>query len=307
MQRDAPRAGREDDTLHHSRPRPHPEEAMSRSRLHIRLAAASLVVLAAACADDEAPVGPGGADAAAMNADVAAVTGVAIASDLAVFAGSEAAVSATFGPAGAPSGGTCTHSGGTTTCTGGREGTLTVTRTVQFFDAAGTTQQAYDAATTARIDIGVQVNGTASGPQFTSTVQRARALTISGLAGEETQRTWNGTGTSTVQSTFTGDRGTREHHMVEHDTTTNVVWVVAPTRGAYPASGTMVRNVATTTTFIGERSGTFTATRRVLVTFNGTAQVPMQVEAVTRRGTTIVLACTLDLAARSVSCGQPTA
>lgn len=277
---------------------------MSRSRLHSRLAATSLLVLAVACGDDADPAGPSTADAATMNADVAAAAGAGIASDLAVWAGSEAAVSPAFGPPGAPAGGTCTRSGNTTTCTGGRESTLEVTRTVRFFDAAGAGQPQYDAAATARIEIGVQVTGSASGPDFTGSVQRTRALTVSGLAGSETQRTWNGTGTATVQNTVTSDRGTREHRMVEADTTTDVVWVVAPTRAAYPASGTVVRNVAMTTTFSGERSGTFTATRRVQVTFNGTAQVPMQVQAVTRRGTTVVLTCQLDLAARAVVCNE---
>ena len=278
---------------------------MSRSRLHVRLATLSLLALAAACSEDDAgPAAPTGANASAMNRDVASATGAGIASDVAVWTGSEAAVSAAFGPAGAPASGTCTRDGNTVRCTEGREGTLNVARTVTFFDAAGATQPQYDASTTARIDIAVLVRGTTSGPQFSSTVNRGRSLSITGLAGAETQRTWNGTGTSTVRSTFTGDLGTREHRMVENDTTTDVVWVVAPARSPYPASGTIVRNVSVNTTFTGERSGTFSAHRRVLVTFNGTAQVPMQVEAVGRRGNTVVLTCQLDLSTRTVSCND---
>ena len=277
---------------------------MSRSRLQPRLAAIPLLVLAAACSSDGAPLAPSAADAAAINADVAVTSGASVASDVAVWMGNEAAVSGGFAGAGAPSAGTCTRSGNTTTCTGGRDGALTVTRTVSFFDASGAAQQQYDASTTARIDFATQVSGTTSGAQSTNTISRARSMSVTGLAGSETQRTWNGTGTATTQSTFTAQAGTRTHQMVEDDTTTNVVWVVAPTRGAYPASGTIVRRIAVHTTFTGQRSGTFNAERRVQVTFNGTAQVQLEVSAVTPRGTTRELSCTLDLSTRTTTCPE---
>ena len=277
---------------------------MSRRTLHSRLATVSLLVLAAACDRGSDPVGPAGADASAINADVAAATGANIASDIAVWAGNEAAASTSFGRTDAPAPGTCTRNGTTTNCTGGREGTLNVVRSVKFFDAAGAAQQQYDATTTARIEFGVQVTGSVTTPEFNSTMERARSSTVSGLAGAETERTWNGTGTSTTHSVFTGDRGTRTHDLVESDTTTNVVWVVAPTRGAYPASGTIVRRVAVSSTITGDRTASYTALRRVQVTFNGTAQVPLVVSAVTRRGTTIEATCQLNLATRRVVCGE---
>lgn len=284
---------------------------MPPTRPHTRLAggmlasplAATLLVLAA-CSDGTGPRAPSPADAARLNADVAAVTGAAIASDLAVWAGNEAAASAAFAGAGAPSAGSCTRSGGVTTCTGGREGTLQVTRTVAFFDAAGVAQQGYDATTTARIDFGVDVAGSTTGTQFSSTVDRERSLSLTGLAGAESQRTWNGTGSATVTNTFTGTAGTRTVRIVESDTTTNVTWVVSPTRAAFPASGTVVRRMNATTTLAGDRSATYTAERRVMVTFNGTARVPLEVSAVTRRGTSVALTCQLDLSTRAVACNE---
>jgi hypothetical protein len=276
---------------------------MPRSSASARLAAVAALLLSTACADDDGPAAPQGADAAALNADVAQATGAGVASDLAVMAGSEAAVAAGFADAGAPHAGTCTRSANTLTCNGGREGTLTVQRTVTFLDAAGAEQTQYDATTTASIRFTAQVSGSASGPQFTSMIERARASTVSGLAGAETQRTWNGTGTATVQSTFTGVDVTRSHRMLESDTTTNVVWTVAP-RAAWPASGTVVRRVAVTTEVSGARTHRFSAVRRVQVTFNGTPQVPLQVAAVTRRGTTVELTCQLDLATRVVACPE---
>lgn len=275
---------------------------MSRSRLPLRIAVLSLVALAAACSSDGSTTGPSATDAAAINADVAVQSGASIASDVAVWMGNEAAASSGFAASGAPAGGNCARSGNTMTCTGAHDGTLSVTRTVAFFDAAGAAQSQFDAATTARVDFGVQVSGSTSGAQFTSSVTRTRNESVTGLAGSETQRTWNGTGSSTMQSTFTAPSGTRTHQMTESDTTTNVVWVVAPTRGAYPASGTVVHHIAVSSTISGQRNGTFSATRRVVVTFNGTAQVPLEVSAVGPRGATRELACTLDLSTRGVSC-----
>ena len=278
---------------------------MPNTRPHARLAGtlAGALLALAACSDGTT-TGPTTQDAARLNADVAVTSGAAIASDLAVWGGNEAAVSDGFARSGAPSAGTCTRSGNVTTCTGGREGTLEVTRTVSYFDAAGAAQQAYDATTTARIDFTMQVSGSSSADQFSSTVRRARSMSVTGLAGAETQRTWNGNGSGTTTSTFTGAAGTRTVNLVESDTTTNVVWVVAPTRGAYPASGRVVRRLNATTTLSGDRTGTFTAQRRVQVDFNGTAQVPLQVSAVTRRGTTVELSCQLDLSTRRVACDE---
>ena len=279
---------------------------MPRTRPYSRLAAGTLAgtLLALAACSDGTTTGPSTQDAARLNADVAITTGSAIASDLAVWGGNEAAVAGGFAGAGAPSAGTCSRDGNVTTCTGGREGTLQVTRTVSFFDAAGVAQTQYNASTTARINFGVQVSGSTSGDQFTSTVQRARTQSVTGLAGAETQRTWNGNGSGTTTSTFTAAAGTRTVSLVESDTTTNVVWVVAPTRSAYPASGRVVRRLNATTTLSGDRTGSFTATRRVQVDFNGTAQVPLQVSAVTRRGTTVELTCQLDLSTRRVVCDE---
>jgi hypothetical protein len=290
------------------RPTRIPENAMSSSRPHTRFAARTaaltLLALVAACSDGAGPTTATPADAARLNADVAVTTGAGIASDVAVWGGNEAAVSDGFARAGSPSAGSCTRSGNVTTCTGGRDGSLAVTRTVSFFDAAGAAQQAYNATTTARIDFGVQVSGSASGDRFTSTVNRVRSQSVTGLAGAETQRTWNGTGSGTTASTFTGAAGSRTVTTVETDTTTNVVWIVAPTRGQYPASGTVVRRMNVTTTLVGDRSATYTAARRVQVTFNGTAQVPLEVSTVTPRGTTRALTCRLDLSTRAVTCAE---
>ena len=279
---------------------------MPRSRLHRHVAVVTMLLAAVACSNDEAPSEPRGLDAAAIDADIATTAGASIASDVAVLMGNEASVATGFGATGAVGSPNCTRDGNVTTCTGGRDGTLEVTRNVRYFDAAGATQPQYDATTTARIDFGVRVAGTMSGPSFSGTVDRSSIMHVTGLAGSETQRTWNGVGTASERGTFTGPDATRTHEMVASDTTTDVTWVVAPTRAQYPASGSVVRRIAVRTTISGTRSGTFSAARRVEVTFNGTAQVPLTVSAVARGGTTVTRTCQLDLAARSLACAEPT-
>lgn len=278
---------------------------MFRSRLHTRLVGATALVLAAACASDDA-TGPSATQVQMMSADLALNTGQSVASDVAVWRSNEGAVGGGFGGAGAPPGGSCTTSGNTVTCTGGREGAFTVTRSFSFFDASGAAMGAYDSLLTGRIDFATTISGSFSGTTprgetVTGSENRSRAMSVSGLAGQETQRTWNGTGSGTHEATITGDRGTRRYRATGSDTTTNVVWVVAPTRGAYPASGTTVRRVTQTQTLEGDQTVSRTITRRVQVTFNGTAQVPMQVSLDGPRGT-VERSCTLDLAARTVSC-----
>ena len=86
-------------------------------------------------------------------------------------------------------------------------------RTVTFYDAAGDMMDAYDAELTASINIVVTASGTVEREGWTATVSRNRDMTVSGLAGPETSRTWNGTGSGAV----TGSRHTDEHGDRSYD------------------------------------------------------------------------------------------
>ncbi len=72
------------------------------------------------------------------------------------------------------------------------------TRTATFFDAAGNEQEAHDPLTTASIHLVVESTREFSRDSWTGTGTRSRDLRITGLEGEETSRTVNGTGSSSV-------------------------------------------------------------------------------------------------------------
>ena len=92
-------------------------------------------------------------------------------------------------------------------------------------------------------------------------------MTVSGLFGSETQRTWNGTGSAATNRTRVSDEnGDREYDMSSTDTISNVVHAV-PRRGTWPLSGTITRNV-TVVVISGE--DTKTRTRTVVIEFKGT-------------------------------------
>lgn len=263
---------------------------MSRSLRPLALASALLVL--AACSDD--PSGPAEVDARQESLDLAVSAGDAIASDIMFARGDMHASGASpAGGAGARVGDGCTWSAasGSWTCTASRETDMDVTRTITFY-SGGTTQQQYNATTTDSIRVTASVAGTFSRDARTTTVSRNRTALIRGLTGTETQRTIDATGTGTLESEFTDGDVTRSYS----ETVTNVEDdVVLPVGGGYPLSGTVTRDVSATLTITGGRTGTRTVERHVVVTFNGTAIVPMTV------GT---LECTLNLDTRRVTCAR---
>lgn len=260
------------------------------------LAVATALLVATACSDSTGT-------SASVNdneatADLARVAGEAIATDLGLlFAGETDGMSFTAGThrgdaldretAG------CIREGGRRVCSGTNEGTLTHTRSFAFYDASGTIQANFNPATTASINIQSTLSGTVTRPGFTATIARERNMTLSGLAGAETERTWNGTGSGTENSTATGDRGTRTYSGTSKDTTTNLVVRLPRADNPWPQSGSIVRRMDATATFEGAQSGTRTFARRAVVTFNGTAVVSLQVG---NRN------CTLNLLTRAVTC-----
>jgi hypothetical protein len=153
---------------------------------------------------------------------------------------------------------------------------LTVTRTCTFKDGAGATQSAYDPQTTASVVVHAEIEGTITRPNWTATVDRVRDLTVSGLAGAETQRTWNGTGSGTSsRSRHTEGGEERQYDVTATGTITNVVVPVPRRPDGWPLSGTIAKQV-TVEISGGPRDGQ-TVTRSVTITFNGTQFVPITV------------------------------
>ncbi len=157
---------------------------------------------------------------------------------------------------------------------GGRgswSGDFSGTREVTFFDAEGVEQGEYDPLLTASIYIVREIQGTIVRDRFTAEIERERAMTVSGLLGEESTRTWNGEGSSSVSRAGVLEDGTERSHTAEG--TYEFDDVVVPIPGSdsrWPLSGTVTR-MMTMTRVLGDE--TQTREVEIIITFNGTAMV----------------------------------
>lgn len=251
----------------------------------LRVAAAGLVLLAA-CSDS--PTDPTVSAATQLNLDVATVAADAVVQDIDVMAGMSGEVgffgsvvmdgmAGIFTPPNGPGNmNGCGFGGERFTCPPNRANGLEVTRSVAFFDAGGTAQPAYNAETTARIEIEASVSGDVTRGPWSATTLRERSLVITGLEGTETQRTVNGTGEEDINRSRFAETGS----VREYDLEGTVTWanIVIPVRAEgvtpWPLSGTTTR-VYTVTKRNGDQIET--VTRTVIITFNGTATPPATV------------------------------
>ncbi len=142
-------------------------------------------------------------------------------------------------------------------------------RTVSFFDAEGVLQDAYNPLTTASMHMLIEMSGAVERDGWTATIARSRDVTVLGLAGEETQRTWNGTSSTAVtRSQHTDDNGTRTYDMSGVGTIEDVVRGVPRDENPWPLSGTITRSI--TVVITNGPDGDVTREHTVVVTFNGT-------------------------------------
>ncbi len=142
-------------------------------------------------------------------------------------------------------------------------------RTVSFFDAAGDPQDAYNPLTTASIRILIEMSGAVERDGWTATIARSRDVTVSGLEGEETERTWNGTSSTEVtRSQHSDENGeSRTYDMSGVGTIEGVVRGVPRAENPWPLSGTITRLI--TVVITNGPNGDVTRERTVVVTFNG--------------------------------------
>jgi hypothetical protein len=253
---------------------------MTRTRL-LTLALLATV----ACSDD--PTGPGAGTDLAF--DVATVAADATAEDVDIMAGMDGEIGFLTGTASISDGipnrpgvAGCNFVGGRFMCPRGQHAELSVDREVTFLDAGGTAQAAYDALTTASIEIDVTIMGEIDRGPWDATIERSRELTITGLEGTETTRLVNGSGTESVTgsrhvgngngNSGQGNGNTPRSYTLEG--TTEIEDVVVPVRGEgvapWPLSGTVTRVFTITPT--GTNGGD-PVTKTIVVTFNGTANV----------------------------------
>ena len=151
----------------------------------------------------------------------------------------------------------------------GWSGELSGTRSVTFYDVDGIEQTEYDPLLTEIVHLEHEVMGDVTREDFAASVHRTRFLDVSGLSGEETQRTWNGTGSEEVSRDRFLDGGL----IHSYDATGSVTYedVVVPIPGTeppYPLSGTIRRTMAATVT---DESGEHTRDVAILITFDGTS------------------------------------
>lgn len=151
-------------------------------------------------------------------------------------------------------------------------GGITITRSYAFWDAANAPQQQYDPATTAKANIATGIEGERSGDGWSASISRERDLTATGLAGAETQRTWNGTGSSEVSRSRHTDSGDRSYDL---SCSLVVSEVVVPVPPSWPLSGTITRTCSIT--FEGGPRDGQTVERTAVITFNGTQHVTLTV------------------------------
>ncbi len=211
-----------------------------------RVLAAFLMLGALAGCDDT--VGPEDSFAE-LNADLALFMADAVDEDLAVMA-----LSVPAGVEGGPS---------------LADVDRTTTRSRTFYDGSGAVMDSYDPLLTASITTVTETSGAISRSGLEMTLDRSRTMTVSGLEGEETERTWNGTGVDARTRIRTLDTGeSRSYDFSGTSTTTDVVRSLDRDAHPWPLSGTITREVVVV--ILNGPNGDETRTRTVTVTFNGT-------------------------------------
>ena len=231
--------------------------------------------------------------------------------------------------------GTFNASTGRVVCAAETRNGLTINRSAQYKNTAGTVQQAFDSATTNSVNTQSSVTGTVTytpdstnsnrgpggggrggrGPCWgdgrglgglllgdtativsaTTSVNNASDRTVTGLATGSTQRTVNGTSKGQESTTGESSRGKFTATRVVGDTTTGVVIPVSTDGKSYPTAGTVIREMKATLTYDGQAATT--VSRREVVTYDGTATAKV---VITENGTT--RNCTRPLPRGQLTC-----
>ena len=224
-------------------------------------------------------------------------TGNAVVNDLDVIGSAESTIGFEYSPAGvagisasmtggrellagyAPANGcTLNASTGRFDCPPVTNNGLTLTRSFAFYNAAGVLMPRFNDTTTASVNVTTTETGVRPTASGADTISGGRNLTVSGLAGHNTTRTWNGTGNRAVGGYYTDSAASRTYDNTEATMFTNIVVTLPRASNPYPTSGSIARQVNSVGTVTkGTKSRTLTTSRTITVTFNGTEFVPMTV------------------------------
>ena len=169
---------------------------------------------------------------------------------------------------------TCTFSAATQlyTCTNSSQ--ETIVRSYGYFDINGKSMSSFVKGVTASIHTLVKIDGSVSRDStFTGVRHSVRDLTVSGFLGDT--RIWNGFGSSADTNTHKEAKSTRTYTGLAVDTVKAVTFAAERSTNPYPLSGVAVRVVNYTVVSTGKQTETTTVSKRIVVTFNGTADVPI--------------------------------
>ena len=148
-----------------------------------------------------------------------------------------------------------------------------VVKSYQFLDASGQPMEKFVRGTTESIRYRVQSDGSETQDNHTSVSHSLRYVTVSGFLGPN--RVWNGFGSSADTSSYKEDLSTRKYTGLSVDTLKAVTFVDERSTHPYPLSGVALRVVDYKAVSTGKQVETTTVHKRVVVTFNGTADVPI--------------------------------
>lgn len=124
------------------------------------------------------------------------------------------------------------------------QGSKSFSRTVTFFDAAGVEQANHDPETTASMHVVSDLTREVTHTFWSAEIERHRDMTVSGLEGAETERTWNGTSNGTVEKSRHPEGGTvRTYDMTSSAVISDVVRGIPRVDNPYPKSGTITRTI----------------------------------------------------------------
>jgi hypothetical protein len=149
----------------------------------------------------------------------------------------------------------------------------TVVKSYQFLDASSKAMEKFIRGTTESIHYLVKTDGSEARDNYTTASHSLRDVTVSGFLGPN--RIWNGFGSSADTNSYKDELSTRKYTGLSADTLKAVTFVDERATHPYPLSGVAIRVVDYTAVSTGKQVETTTVHRRVVVTFNGTADVPI--------------------------------